>query len=801
MATKETTHNHKKAEASHQAVKVPSPQLQTEAPAILNQQIHPAALIQRGQVDPAALTPPDVLSLQRAVGNRAVSQILQPRPRPATRVRPAGRLRAAVLQRAKITPQQVVDAVKDIEFGGTDVGQIKLGDATKKTEQDITRQEYAARMMTELQQKWENVEAAQADQARNDNYFNAMLLVHALDVIADYIARSNVVFFPRLKPQIAEAFFKYFQAELSQSLETTGLERPAIAQALELAQHISAQDPITLYMKALVKKEAAAGQIQSMAAKAHIPAGDMFELLRRKFLDEINVLTPEELEKGEQKLKAIEAESRAEGSTFPLKELAGEISVLFAQYVKGEKPNYQVAEGATIMEGAAERLDELKQAVLAIGHHQAGAAAPAQTLGAYIARILNVPLQDAEPLERAVIAKLQQAPVTITIPHNLWFDKAGLKTRPIYQHILARQSAQEKMSSLIKPGIPAAEKMTTLGRKGRGPSAELMQQRGPGYMRWRADKDTRAEGEDVRWLDFPIFGALCYWDLEKWGGGAETKDEVLQIGRNYYGDVHLVLRASVKERVKYKWTDQGKKHNSIRALLGELVSKGDQQGHLAVVIGAVLGSNLQTVPDPKIEAAVIGGINVDTDVQKVVTAPGVPAGIQQGIAKWAQRHGIDYLSGLDVKFPAAEMNRRLAEEGGAGVAPVAGYQAYKLGEWYQQMGSPSITGLLQKRDLFYLITTVLNERAWAHMGKGFLPGSTKVPDGVAHLREIVRGAEENWNETLAQIEQAAQARLHEASRSRQGLTARLYQILAQCNTAPVATTRTDLEHLSAELNG
>jgi hypothetical protein len=109
MSSKEQTHNDRTS-SKQRSPKPVSEDLDTLA----QQQPRPAAIIQRASRDPSSLTPRDVLQLQRAVGNRAVTQLLakssgQPRPvvQAKLMVGPAG---DSYEQEADRVAEQIVDS-------------------------------------------------------------------------------------------------------------------------------------------------------------------------------------------------------------------------------------------------------------------------------------------------------------------------------------------------------------------------------------------------------------------------------------------------------------------------------------------------------------------------------------------------------------------------------------------------------------------------------------------------------------------------------------------------------------------
>ncbi len=57
---------------------------------VAQREMHPSLVLQRAQADPASLTPGDVKTLQRSVGNQATAQLLSPILQPKLKLGPAG---------------------------------------------------------------------------------------------------------------------------------------------------------------------------------------------------------------------------------------------------------------------------------------------------------------------------------------------------------------------------------------------------------------------------------------------------------------------------------------------------------------------------------------------------------------------------------------------------------------------------------------------------------------------------------------------------------------------------------------
>jgi hypothetical protein len=123
MHTKEKTPRAKKTSAQQPSPSRPAKTL--HAPA--RQPTHPATILQRTRFDPGALTPGDVMRLQRTVGNQAVGRHLQRAG--AGQARPAAR---SIIQRSPLSDElEKASKAKTTQEIFTLLGQTKFRDGAK----------------------------------------------------------------------------------------------------------------------------------------------------------------------------------------------------------------------------------------------------------------------------------------------------------------------------------------------------------------------------------------------------------------------------------------------------------------------------------------------------------------------------------------------------------------------------------------------------------------------------------------------------------------------------------------------
>ena len=554
----------------------------------------------------------------------------------------------------------------------------------------------------------------------DDAMYNALFLVHAVDVVAEVIARTDVVFMPALKPQISRLLLEHFKSDLVSRLESPGSDLGAKGEADEivsLAHALTGDDPLTLYLKDVIPAATTAGKIRTMADAAKRSPIEIFRALRVKLMSELRSLSPDEVKVGQ----ALDDHTeRGTGNDFPLQELVGEISAQFHAYVTGTKNTYAVTSELTIEKSAAERLAVVES--LVTGEATADSKAPAlnaaDPIGAFLQQQFKLSPEGAGALRAQLLAYMRAVPAMMTLPHKRWFDDKGLtQSDTRYQSIIGLRQKQETASSIIRPGA-ATGSMTTLGRRGEGAMQDLLKARGEQYPQWRFDKDRRAEHEDIPATAFPVYGCLCYWRIPQWGAG----------GSNYYGGIHLMLKPEKRAGAKYKYTDQGEKYADVEDLLVQIIARNPIQAF--AIIGEFLAADSYPIPRNNLEVILPGGIDIKADVQEVIPSKEVPSSTAVAIAKWCGDNRIRFRSETDAK----QLNRSEAEMGVDALGPVKGFHDNQITTHMRRILD------VNAQMAIVSLNEVLTLPTWRtqQKKKGLFQFGTEVPTGVGVLQEILK---------------------------------------------------------------
>jgi hypothetical protein len=662
------------------------------------------------------------------------------------------------LQPKLLEPNQILSALSGIEFGGDLIEEkIRLSDDRFKTPQGLSLSEYALAKMKLL-------ESARKD-TDEDNHYNALLLSYTVDVVADFISRTNLINLPRIKPLLTQKLIGSFAQEIRGGIEQQSgdIEKQAIDEILRIAQAINGKDPLTLYMKDVLSLNNAADMIREMALGAKMSAATYFELLAKQFMDQVLSLTNEQIVSGEAKSDAMLFNS---GNAFPQKEVVGEISSGFYKYLIGENKTYEPAENHTLKNSAEERVADLRQAVEQEPEAEPNPEPAGEIIG-FIEDITGLPHEKSKQLLNELVKHLEDLTPQVTVKHGMWFSAAGLNTSPEYKSILGAQHKKEKASDIIKPGVEG--EIDTLGRSGEGPMAKLLAERGPKYMRWRWDKDSRAEGIDIPFNVSPIYGCLNHWDVDKWGAG----------GANYYGDVHFLLKNSaVKDRCFYKFSDAGTKRKTLTGLFNDLIVH--HRVTAAVILGDLIKADVAARPTTRIEVVVPGGINVSTDVWKIVVSSAVPDEVAEAIKVWAEQNKIEYFN------ETKEINERIENTH----EPVSGWQDPQVEDFakqhYQQKALAELASAVQVK---------LLDKKWDSEGSGLF--GKKTPRGISKLRKILK-SDKPLSEKVQAVKAEAEKRSKKKKAGRADSVTALYKSLSAINPLFVEsmdTVRVEIEQL------
>ena len=396
------------------------------------------------------------------------------------------------------------------------------------------------------------------------------------------------------------------------------------------------------------------------------------------------------------------------GNDFPLQEVVGEISTDFYKYISHESETYKPADNHLLRETAVKRVEALRKAIYTpvLKRDEVEAVEdPTNLVLGFIQEITGVTPIKARQIQLQLIQHLAGLALQVTVKSGMWFNAEGLKTGVEYKSILGAQHKKESMSDVVKPSVEG--QIDTLGRSGEGPMAGLIAERGPKYMRWRLDKDSRAEGIDIPFNVYPIYGCLNYWDVSQWGAG----------GSNYYGDVHFLLKNSVKARCFYKFTDAGLKRKTLLGLFNDLILR--QKATAAVILGDVINAAIATKPTTRIEVVIPGGINIKTEVATIVVSSSVSPKVTSVISGWAGDNSIAFVG------ETQEMDERNTTT----MDPVTGLHDKSVSDIAKRQFL-----LDSQTDLANSIRLKLADVGWNTKGKAFL--GTKTPTGISNLITI-----------------------------------------------------------------
>jgi hypothetical protein len=525
-------------------------------------------------------------------------------------------------------------------------------------------------------------------QTKENAFVNeAIRIATVIDATAAELARA--ISDPTLKGQIAHELIVAYRAELQQKLGSSkNADRDAqTTKSLDLAEVVVSDDPVTLYMTGKLKLPDAAWRLREMAVKAKIGVTEMMRILSNRFQMEIGSHSRAEISKGERKADTIVQDDGQVGKGgFDLKDLIGEISpALYDEIVpantdrkKDAKLPAWGATGLTMTPQAAAKLADLEKEAnrldlrasslspteLAAEQAKSGTALSAKQ-SEHFARLRTEEAADAsdyegskksprqyvvdklmtryaiadtskaETLADDLLASLATVPLTLTSKlENLFKERTDKADEPHYGSAYKSEPAlmqqQVDVSSLVgKPGRGTAA--TSIGK----PDANFARSRGENYMRWRRDKDERETGfHGMGADDLPVFAAVNPNFHDTKGGNANlaswdmTKKEFTgtTYGANYYGDMHMLLKDSVRPRSTL--IARGKKE-----VKGRRIERTDLTFLLADMFRMLMGDYIDAMvaalhkPDQIVltnmdaEVHVYGGLDVATDVAAIYLSP------------------------------------------------------------------------------------------------------------------------------------------------------------------------------------
>lgn len=523
----------------------------------------------------------------------------------------------------------------------------------------------------------------------DDKTANALMIASAIEGVAKIIA--DQLYDPGLKPIIAEKLIEVYRSELTSEGGFTNQEGNQIPGALDLATVIAGGDPLALYMHEELDRDLAALQIQQMAQKAEVPGAQMFAMLKQKFQAEMASYTRQQISAQEDN-KAI----------YNLKESTGELSEsyfvrLFGNNFGGDdhqgaptsntdtdSHNLNFSDGTTARLTSLEnRVDETFEEDTRAKHTQhlekvdaADAAVMADRTALVLAHLQRnngneiggLSSEKAGQVVDRLLANLPGLPITLTITGFDWFGK-DTKARNLDPRFKPGSSRRNKVSLNALVGKPDADNDQEVDYLGEW---QGQAERGAEYLKFRSWKDQKMTSSlGFSDEDLPSFAALNVGFERAQGTEAVTTDyrdkwrkEVAKnlwykkteratdkqralwqqpdfdFGSNYYGDMHLKLRESVKTRAVYTATDHGRPHRNPFLVFADFLL-GDSANYEASLtransttlqrpkeanrmLAAALDSEKAITGGLPIEVQIFEGVDLRTDLESVYVAPTVP---------------------------------------------------------------------------------------------------------------------------------------------------------------------------------
>lgn len=166
------------------------------------------------------------------------------------------------------------------------------------------------------------------------------------------------------------------------------------------------------------------------------------------------------------------------------------------------------------------------------------------------------------------------------------------------------------------------------------PDPGFTRTRGENYMRWRRDKDERETGyHGLSAEDLPTFAAVNPNFHVTKGGNANlaTRDTVTKqytnaYGKNYYGDVHFLLRDEVRPRSTFiaRGTKDAKgrriERTDLTFLLADMVRMG-MGDYLDALVAQVAGTGKTVLTNMDAEVHIYGTFDLAKDVSTMYLQP------------------------------------------------------------------------------------------------------------------------------------------------------------------------------------
>jgi hypothetical protein len=490
----------------------------------------------------------------------------------------------------------------------------------------------------------------------------AVMISAALNGVARIIAKE--LYDPDIQPRLAAKLIELYRTEIEAAVNAgrTTTETKQTSSAIDLAGILVSDDPVTLYMHGEARLDKASTRIVAMArysslkAKQTMTPTQIFDMLSQRFQAEMASFTRTKL-----------AASEDTRGTYNVKESTGEISAKWFKDLFGDvetAPKRTTSTGLRFTREARAKLkllgDEVKRleraasdakvptdrtaTVVASGSTRGGAkltdrqeqhlseieqAEARRNTGSVrddVAQAFMTMFLMDEAKARATLAIVENwlptMPITITVGAEDWFGRKD------------DAPSQKKGTSSFKPAtawthdasveelFDKAGAAGTIEYRGKYEHPKYAEERGENYLRFRAWKDRLMTSLlDFTPAEMPTFGAAnVNWEATRGSAGFDTKS----YGKNYYGDMHFLMKDSVRTRLIFTATDHGAPRRDPLLALHDFCVGGSHTGLkdvkkeatvVEIVNAATTGTPIGA--DLPFEVQIFGGIDIAKDVAKI----------------------------------------------------------------------------------------------------------------------------------------------------------------------------------------
>jgi hypothetical protein len=264
----------------------------------------------------------------------------------------------------------------------------------------------------------------------------------------------------------------------------------------------------------------------------------------------------------------------------------------------------------------------------------------------------------ADSLVGEVLQSLATVPLTLSSKiENLFKERDDKGDDPYYgSEYKSEPSLMQKevdIGTLV--GKPDRDsKAMSIGQ----PDDEFKRTRGDNYMRWRRDKDERETGfHGLGADDLPVFAAVNPNFHATKGGNANLAEfnpktgeyGGVTYGENYYGDMHMLLKDSVRKRstliARGKKFVEGRRieRTDLTFLLADMC-RLFMFDYIDAMVAALKKPDIIVLTNMDAEVHVYGGLDIAKDVQAFYlssAAMRATSGPGKRCNEFAKKHGID----------------------------------------------------------------------------------------------------------------------------------------------------------------